>query len=52
MMLGKPGQKMLNKAIYYKIPPEMPSEQIRFQQLCAKYFKPLTEAVPFFPTGS
>ncbi|MDC7126737.1 MAG: alpha/beta hydrolase [Spirochaetales bacterium] len=48
MMLGKPGQKMLNKAIYYKVPLEMTVEQLRFQEVAAKHFKPLTEAVPIF----
>lgn len=46
MMLGKPGQKMLNKAIYHKT--EVPPEVLAYQAIVSKHFIPVTEAVPVF----
>lgn len=46
MMLGKPGQKMLNKSIYYKT--EVPEEVLEFQAITSKHFNPVMEALPIF----
>lgn len=46
LLLGKRGQKMLNKMIFHKaiVPPQM----LEAQALVAKHFKPLTKALPLF----
>lgn len=46
MMLGKLGQKMLNKAVYYKT--EVPDEVLEFQAITSKHFNPVMEALPIF----
>jgi hypothetical protein len=46
MMLGKLGQKMLNKAVYYKT--EVPEEVLEFQAIASKHFNPVMEALPIF----
>jgi len=46
MMMGKTGQKLLNKAIYHKI--IVPPEVLEFQSIVSRYFIPLTEFIPIF----
>jgi len=46
MMLGKTGQKFLNKAIYHKV--EIAPQVLEFQAIVSKYFNPVTEAIPIF----
>lgn len=46
MMLGKKGEKLLNKAIYHKT--EVPVEVLNFQSLVSKHFIPLLEVIPVF----
>lgn len=46
MMLGKVGQKFLNKSIYHKT--KMPSEVLEFQAIATKHFNPLLETLPIF----
>lgn len=46
MMLGKTGQKLLNKAIYHKV--EIPPQVLEFQTVVSKYFNPVMEAIPVF----
>ncbi len=46
MMLGKAGQKMLNKAVYHKT--EVPGAVLAFQALVSKHFNPVTESLPVF----
>jgi pimeloyl-ACP methyl ester carboxylesterase len=46
MMLGKLGQKLLNKAVYYKT--EVPKEVHEFQSVTSKHFNPVMEALPIF----
>lgn len=46
MMLGKCGQKLLNKSIYHKT--EVPNEVLEFQYLVSKHFIPLFDAIPIF----
>ncbi len=46
MMMGKTGQKLLNKSIFYKT--EVPKEITEFQSVVCKYFKPLIEEIPMF----
>lgn len=46
MMLGNLGQKMLNKAVYYKT--EVPKEVLEFQAITSKHFNPVMEALPIF----
>ena len=45
-MLGKLGQKMLNKVVYYKT--EVPKEVLEFQAITLKHFNPVMEALPIF----
>jgi pimeloyl-ACP methyl ester carboxylesterase len=46
MMMGKPGQKLLNKAVYYKT--EVPDEVLEFQAIVSKHFNPVIETLPIF----
>jgi pimeloyl-ACP methyl ester carboxylesterase len=46
MMLGKFGQKMLNKTVYHKA--EVPEEVLEFQAIVSKHFNPVMEALPIF----
>ena len=46
MMLGKKGQKLLNKVIYHKI--EVPSIVLEFQSIVSKHFIPIMEPIPVF----
>ena len=46
MLLGKAGQKMLNKAIFHKT--KIPSEVLEFQSIVSKYFNPVLEVLPLF----
>ena len=46
MMLGKAGQKRLNKALYHNT--EVPVEMLDFQAVMSKHFNPLMEAIPIF----
>lgn len=46
MMLGKMGQKLLNKAIYHKT--VIPSEVLEFQAIVSRHFNPLMETIPIF----
>jgi len=45
-LLGKTGQRLLNRAIYYKA--EVPQSLLEYQALVAKHFNPLMEAIPIF----
>lgn len=49
MMMGKAGQKLLNKAIYYKT--KVPDEMLEFQEIVSKHFNPVLEALPIFDDG-
>ena len=46
LLLGKRGQRMLNKAIYHKV--EMPEEILEYQALVSKHFRPVNEGLPRF----
>ncbi len=46
LMLGKKGQKLLNRAIAHNT--VVPEEVIEYQALVSKHFKPLTEPLPLF----
>jgi len=46
MMLGKAGQKLLNKALYHHT--EVPAEVLNFQAVISKHFNPLMEEIPIF----
>ncbi len=46
MMLGKTGQKMINKMIYHKT--EVSQEVLDFQSVVSKHFIPLMEIIPVF----
>lgn len=46
MLLGKSGQKMLNKAIYHKT--DVPEEVLEFQAITSRHFNPVMEALPIF----
>jgi pimeloyl-ACP methyl ester carboxylesterase len=46
MMLGKFGQKFINKLIYHKT--QVPTEVLEFQAIASKYFNPVKEALPIF----
>lgn len=46
MMLGKTGQKLLNKALYHNT--EVPDEVLDFQAVVSKHFNPLIEDIPIF----
>lgn len=46
MMLGKTGEKKLNKAIFHKT--EIPAEVLEFQSVVSKHFNPVTEIIPIF----
>lgn len=46
MMLGKRGQKMLNKIVFHKTP--APPQVLAAQALVSKHFNPLTKALPLF----
>jgi len=45
-LLGKKGQKLISKAVWYKT--EVPSELLEFQSAASKYFNPVMEAMPVF----
>lgn len=49
LLLGKVGQKMLNRAIYYKT--KVPAEMLEFQEIVSKHFNPVMEALPVFSDG-
>jgi pimeloyl-ACP methyl ester carboxylesterase len=46
MMLGKTGQKLLNKAIYHKV--KAPPELLEFQAIVSRHFNPVMETIPVF----
>lgn len=46
MMLGKTGQKLINKALFYKTPQVNDSNFIKYQQHVNTYFKPVVEPIP------
>ena len=46
MMLGKLGQKMINRSIYHKT--EVPPEVLEFQAIASKHFNPVIEKLPIF----
>lgn len=46
MMLGKLGQKLLNRAVYYKT--DVPSEVLEFQRITSMHFNPVMEVLPIF----
>lgn len=46
LLLGKPGQRMLNKAVYHKV--VVPETVLEFQAITAKHFNPVIEALPIF----
>ncbi len=46
MMLGKPGQKMLNRLIFHKT--QVPAKVLEFQETISKHFLPVLEAIPIF----
>jgi pimeloyl-ACP methyl ester carboxylesterase len=46
MMLGKLGQKMLNRSIYHKT--EVPPEVLEFQAITSRHFNPVLETLPIF----
>jgi pimeloyl-ACP methyl ester carboxylesterase len=46
MLLGKPGQRILNKAVYHKI--VVPESALEFQAITAKHFNPVLETLPIF----
>ena len=46
LLLGKHGQKMLNKMVFHKA--VVPLQVLEAQALVAKHFKPLTKALPLF----
>lgn len=46
LMLGKRGQRMLSKAIYYRS--DVPNEILEFQAVVSKHFHPVTERLPVF----
>ncbi|MEL7554571.1 MAG: alpha/beta hydrolase [bacterium] len=46
LLLGKRGQRMLNKAIYHKV--EMPKEILEYQALVSRHFRPVNEGLPRF----
>ncbi len=46
MMLGRLGQKMLNRSIYHKT--EVPPEVLEFQRITSRHFNPVMEALPIF----
>jgi len=46
MMLGEIGQKLLNKAIFYKT--VIPSELLEFQSIVSRHFIPVMENIPVF----
>ena len=46
MLLGKLGQKLLNRAIYHKT--AIPSQVLEFQAIVSKYFIPVMETIPLF----
>lgn len=49
MMLGKRGQKMLNKLIFHKT--EMPPQLLEIQAIVSANFNPVTEQIPLFTDG-
>ncbi|MDX9827587.1 MAG: alpha/beta hydrolase [Spirochaetia bacterium] len=46
LLLGKKGQRLLNKAIYHKV--EMPKEILEYQALVSRHFRPVNEGLPRF----
>lgn len=46
MMLGKFGQKFINKLVYHKT--QVPIEVLEFQSITSRYFNPVKEALPIF----
>ena len=46
MMMGKTGQKLLNKEVYYNI--EVPTEVLEYQAIVSKHFNPVMETLPIF----
>lgn len=46
MLMGKSGQKLLNKAVYYKT--EIPNEVLEYQAIVSKHFNPVMETLPIF----
>lgn len=46
MLLGAPGQKLLNKLVYHKAPVD--PRILEFQALASANFNPLTETIPIF----
>jgi pimeloyl-ACP methyl ester carboxylesterase len=46
MMLGKTGQKLLNRQIYHKT--EVPPEVLEFQATASRHVNPVMEALPVF----
>ncbi|MGL1890895.1 MAG: alpha/beta hydrolase [Spirochaetaceae bacterium] len=48
MMLGAKGQKLLNKAIFYKTPTVKDVMFVKYNEYVSKYFKPMLEPIPIF----
>jgi pimeloyl-ACP methyl ester carboxylesterase len=46
MLLGKPGQKLLNRMVYYR--ESVPSEVLAFQALVSAHFNPVAQIIPIF----
>jgi pimeloyl-ACP methyl ester carboxylesterase len=46
MMLGKMGQKLLNRTVFHKT--EIPEEAIEYQSIVSKHFNPVMERIPVF----
>lgn len=46
MMLGRAGQKMLNRAVYHKT--AVPDTVLEFQALASRHFNPVAEPLPVF----